>query len=72
MRIIDIVALAIIGLANCVWQNVHCGTPTGCTDPLQVAPCEPVDKIKAEIDDLTERAKRNGPRQKQVFDPAQG
>ena len=51
----------LIGLANCIWQNVHCGTPIGCTDPLQVVPCEPVDKIKAEMKDLTERAKRNGP-----------
>lgn len=66
MRIIDIVALAmflaIIGLANCVWQSIHCGTPIGCTNHLQVAPCEHVDKIKAEIDDLTERARKNGAR----------
>lgn len=51
----------LLGFANCIWQNVHCGTPIGCTDPLQVVPCEPVEKITAEMKDLTERAKGNGP-----------
>lgn len=56
------VTVLMLAAANCLWQNMHCGTPIIRTNPLQVAPCEPVDKIAAEIKDLNERATHNAKR----------
>jgi hypothetical protein len=59
-------ALLLVALAlaiNVWWQWQHCGTPLARCAPAQVAPCERVDVIRAEWNDLINRAKaQNGGR----------
>lgn len=52
-------ALAMAG--NVWWQWQHCGTPLARCAPAQIAPCESVDDVQDEWNDLINRAKaQNG------------
>lgn len=53
-------ALALLLIcANVVYQHVHCGTPVCRASPLQLIPCEPADKLAAEMEEWTMRAREN-------------
>lgn len=54
------IALVLILLcANVIYQHIHCGTPVRRAAPLQIIPCEPADKLAAEMAELTRRAREN-------------
>lgn len=56
---LGIALLLLLICANVVWQNIHCGTPVCRAAPLQIIPCEPADKLAAEMAELTRRAREN-------------
>lgn len=56
--IIAFMVLVLACLCNATYQNLYCGTPAYRVDPLSIQPCEPIDRLQAEIDEWQRLARK--------------